>query len=167
MWQSITALVLVLFGLFAIAQESVQTSTAVLKPHFLLFLPEPFDLHGLKYPGVHEGLTQLDHLVARHRLIAEEAILIDVGQHHVHSLWPQEAVVVRLQGVAPVLHLHLRLQTGNDAFPDEGGSERCPSHAWFWWEKEIGETFRDGKVTYVQIRDKTQNRIKILGTAER
>lgn len=55
-----------------------------------------------------------------------------MSQDHVHGLGAQEAVVVGLEVVAATLDLHVGLEVGDDAAPDVGGSERRPSHAWFW-----------------------------------
>lgn len=117
-------------------QEPVQAAAAVLKPRPLLLLPEHFDAHRLKHPGVHQGLSQSDGLVAGYGLLTEESVQGQMRQNHVHGLGAQEAVVVGLEVVAATLDLHVSLQIGNDAAPDVGGSERLPSHAWFWWGRE-------------------------------
>lgn len=119
-------------------QEPVQAAAAVLECHPLLLLPENFDAHRLKHPRVHQGLTQPDGLVAGHRLFTEETVQGQMRQNHVHSLGAQEAVVVGLEVVAATLDLHVGLEIGDDAAPDEGGSERLPSHSWFWWGRKRG-----------------------------
>lgn len=115
-------------GLGRRAEEPVQAAAAVLELGLLLLLAKHLDAHRLKHPGLHQGLAETHRLVAGHRLVPEEAAQGQVGQHHVHGLGAQEAIVVRLEVVASALHLHVGLEVGDDAAPDVGGSEGLPGH---------------------------------------
>lgn len=130
-------------------QESIQTVTAVLEHGFFLILLEDFDPHWLENLWVHEGLTKTHGLEAGNRLVTEETVGTDVGQHHIHSLWAQKAVLVGLQVVAPLLHLHLGVQVGNDAGPNKGGSEWFSCHVLFWCEERGDDQRLTGELSII------------------
>ncbi|KAG9345685.1 hypothetical protein JZ751_008829 [Albula glossodonta] len=103
--------------------ETVQTAARVLKSGFLLAAKQ---LHSnrLEHPGLHQSLAEARRFEAGHLTGAEEDVLHEVAEQHVHRIRAGEAVAVHAQVLPPWPHLHLRVKRDDKASPELSGAKR-------------------------------------------